>query len=425
MSGRKVVNRSEILNDRDRIFSPLEARIKGVVLDVLEGVASNLEQELQGIGLEVMRTVMELEIAQVAGAKGKHQPDRSYTRHGTNPGSVLIDGRKVTLPVPRAVAVDTNTAYRLSSYPLFRQAGAAVKKAYQDLIRGVSTRRFKQGVSQFLAGHGLSSATASRHMVTATKAKVEELFGRPLGGLHLVVLMLDGVKVGGTSVVIALGIDENGKKHLLGLAQGATENARVVTTLLEDLVGRGLSTDRPMLVVIDGAKALRKAVDDVLGAETAVQRCTVHKKRNVLDLVPESERSRVSRRLSVAYDLAEYSKAKAELESVVKDLQRINPTAARSLEEGLEETLTVQRLELPELLRISLRSTNIIESANNGVRDRARNVKRWMHGEQIERWTAAGLLETEKNFRRIKGCNEMQVLIAALDNERKDKSEAA
>jgi transposase-like protein len=328
------------------------------------------------------------------------------------------------LEVPRAVAVETNTGYRLQSYLLFRQTSEAIRKAYQDLIRGVSTRRFQEGISRFLAGHGLSASTASRRMVAATTAKVEELFGRPLGGLNLVMLMLDGVSVGGNSVVIALGIDEKGQKHILGLAQGAAENTTVVTTLLEDLVGRGLPTERALLVVIDGAKALRKAVNDVLGTDTPVQHCTVHKKRNVLDLLPDSDRSRISRRMSLAYDLADWTKAKAELESLEKDLQRINPSAARSLEEGLEETLTVQRLQLPEMLSVSLRSTNIIESANGGVRDRSRNVKRWMNGQKIERWTAAGLLETEKNFRRIKGCNHMQVLIAALGNERKEATEA-
>ena len=182
--------------------------------------------------------------------------------------------------------------------------------------------------------------------------------------------------------------------------------------LLEELVERGLSVARPLLVVIDGAKALRRAVNDVLGEKTPVQRCTVHKKRNALKHLSKRNASWVSRRMSMAYDLNDAEEARKELLALAAQLEKINPSAARSLQEGLEETLTVQKLGLPEDLRRSLRSTNIIESAINGVRDRSRNVKRWRDGQQIERWTAAGLLETEKNFRRIKGCMDIAVLLA-------------
>jgi transposase-like protein len=251
------------------------------------------------------------------------------------------------------------------------------------------------------------------------------LFNRSLAELELVVLMMDGVDVGGHTVVIALGIDTKGVKHILGLRQGATENTAVVKGLLEELVDRGLPVERPMLVVIDGSKALRKAVEDVFGQDTPIQRCTVHKKRNVLEHLPKSERSWVSRRMSRAYDLTDEGQARKELLVLVKDLQAINPSAAKSLEEGLDETLTVQRLGLPEVLRRSLRSTNIAESANNGVRDRSRNVKRWRGGDQVERWTAAGLLETEKSFRRIKGFRHLSVLVTALNNYRKQERTAA
>ena len=180
-----------------------------------------------------------------------------------------------------------------------------------------------------------------------------------------------------------------------------------------------------MLVVIDGAKALRKAVEAVFGENVAVQRCTVHKKRNVLDHLPQSERSRVSRRMSRAYDLSDEATARKELQDLIKELHLVNPSAARSLEEGLEETLTVQRLGLPALLRVSLRSTNVIESSNSGVRDRGRNVKRWQGGDHVERWTAAGLLETEKSFRRVKGYRHLAVLVVALENNRRKKQSAA
>lgn len=421
----KVVNRTEVLKDQERILGSLQERVKGVVVDILGGIQVNLAQELRGLGLEVMQAVMEFEISSIAGAKGKHDDSRRYSRWGHNPGSVVIDGAKVRSHIPRVVEEASRKSYRLRSYGLFRQTGEAVKRAYRDLIRGVSTRRFAEGIEAFIRGHGISASSVSRKMVKATAKKVEELFSRSLAELELAVLMLDGVDVGGHAVVIALGIDTKGIKHILGLRQGATENTAVAKGLLEELVERRLALDRTMLVVIDGAKALRKAVTDVLGEKTPVQRCTVHKKRNVLGHLSKSDQAWVSGRMTQAYNEKDEARARKQLLKLAEELETINPSAAKSLLEGLDETLTVQRLGLPEELRRSLHSTNIIESANNGVRDRSRNVKRWRDGVQVERWTAASLLETEKKFRRIKGYKHMLVLIAALNNYRKQEQEAA
>jgi transposase-like protein len=421
----KVVNRDNVLKDHARILGALEERVKGVVVNMLSGVECKLGAELHGVALEVMQAVMEFEILSVAGPKGKHQAERRYSRWGHNPGSVVLDGTKVRCQVPRVVEEESRKTHRLKSYGLFQQTGELVRRAYRDLIRGVSTRRFAEGVEDFVRAHGISASTVSRRMVVATAKKVEVLFTRSLVELDLVVLMLDGVDVGGHAVVIALGIDSKGKKHILGLRQGATENTAVAKGLLEELVERGLPVDRPMLVVIDGAKALRKAVMDVLGEKTPVQRCTVHKKRNVLEHLAKSERLWVSRRMTQAYNENDEAKARKQLLSLANELQRINPSAAKSLLEGLDETLTVQRLGLPEQLRRSLRSTNIIESANNGVRGGSRNVKNWRNGAQVERWTAASLLETEKHVRRIRGCKHMRVLLVALENHMKRETEAA
>lgn len=425
MCATKVANRSDVLKDQDRILSSLEKRIKGIVVDILTGVEMNLAGELHGIGLEVMRAVMEFEIAGIAGAKGKHEKERTYSRWGSNTGSVVIDGAKVPCAVPRVVSAKNHRSHSLQSYGFFRQGGELVKRAYRDLIRGISTRRFAEGVGAFVKGYGLSPSSVSRRMVTATARKVEELFTRSFTTLELAVLMIDGVDVGGHTVIIALGIDTKGEKHILGLRQGATENTTVAKALLEDLVERGLDVERPMLVVIDGAKALRKAVTDVLGEQTPVQRCTVHKKRNVLEHLSKTDRPWVSRRMTQAYTQTDEHKARKDLLALADQLQKINPSAGKSLLEGLDETLTVQRMHLPEQLRRSLRSTNIIESANNGVRDRSRNVKRWRDGTQVERWTAASLLETEQTFRRIRGCGHMPLLMAALNNYRQQQKEAA
>lgn len=425
MCSNKVVNRNDVLKDHERILGSLEGRVKGIVADILTGVQTNLAAELHGIALEVMQAVMEFEITGIAGPKGKHLASRQYSRWGHNPGCVVIEGSKVRCKVPRVLEDESRKAHCLKTYRVFRQGGDLVKRAYRDLIRGISTRRFHEGVEDFVKGYGISASTVSRHMVRATAQKVEELFSRSLGHLELAVLMIDGVDVGGHMVVIALGIDTQGVKHILGLRQGATENTAVAKGLLEDLIERGLAVDRPLLAVIDGAKALRRAVTDVFGASTPVQRCTVHKKRNVLDHVSKSDRAWVSRRMSQAYDEHSEQKARTMLVALAEQLDRDNPDAAKSLREGLDETLTVQRLGLPKALRLSLRSTNIIESANNGVRDRSRNVKRWRDGMQVERWTAASLLETAKSFRRIRGCDHMPVLITGLNNLRKQEVEAA
>jgi transposase-like protein len=425
MRTTNIVKASDVLKDEARILQGIEDRVKGIVVTVLSGVEEHLSNELHGIAKEVMQAVMEFEILSVVGPKGRHASDRRYRRWGSNPGSVVINGSKVPCRVPRVVEHQSTTSYPLHSYQVFRKTGAVVSKAYHALINGISTRNFAQGVGAFVESYGLSASTVSRHMIAATAKKVEELLTRSLADVELSVLMIDGVQVAEHTVVIALGVDTQGVKHILGVRQGATENSAVAKGLLEDLIQRGLASERPILVVIDGAKALRKAVMDVFGEETPVQRCTVHKKRNVLDHLPEQERSWVSRRMSQAYDLSDEKKAERMLASLADQLQRNFPDAAKSLNEGLNETLTVQRLNLPIDIRRSLRSTNIIESANNGVRTRTRNVKRWQGGSHIERWVAASLLETEKKFRRIKGCKQMSVLIAAVDQDKKNRTKAA
>ena len=425
MCKRKIVNQIDLHKDHERILGGLEARVRGMVVDILSGIETNLARELHGVALEVMQAVMEFEILSVAGPKGKHLADRRYSRWGHNPGSVVVEGRKVRCRVPRVVEEKSCRSYPLQSYGVFRQTGELLRRAYRDLIRGISTRRFVEGVDAFVQGYGLSASTISRQMIRVTALKVEEIFTRSLAGVDLAGLMIDGVDLGSHTVVIALGIDTKGIKHILGLRLGATENTVVAKGLLEELVERGLSVARPLLVVIDGAKALRRAVNDVLGEKTPVQRCTVHKKRNVLEYLSKTDRPWVSRRMTQAYKLNDEQKARRELVALADQLQKINPSAAKSLLEGLEETLTVQHLALPDELRISLRSTNIIESANSGVRDRTRNVKRWRDGAQAERWIAAGLLETQKKFRRVRGFHHMSVLVTALNNHQNQEAKAA
>jgi len=431
MSKVKIIKQQELFNQIDsseyeRILQGVCGKVRTMIGMVLQGAKEELRKELQGIGLVVMEAIMELEITGVVGRKGKHTSEREYYRGGGNPGSVVIDGHRERLDVPRAVRRESGVSYTLKSYPLFHEAAGLVKRAYQDLIRGISTRRFSQGIEKFLHGYGFSASSVSRRMIEATSEKLKELTCRSLKDLDLVVLMIDGVRFTKDHiVVVALGIDSKGVKHILGLRQGSTENSRTATGLLENLLERGMNVDNPLLVVIDGAKALRSAVRSLLGEDTPVQRCTVHKMRNVEEELAKKDRPWVRQAMQRAYNADSEAGARCILTDLVEKLQEIAPTAARSLEEGLDETLTVHRLGLPPLLRTSLRSTNIIESANQGTRDRTRNVKLWQDAGQIERWVAAGLLETEKGFRAIKGHRQMSILVAALESLRNKNRQAA
>lgn len=415
MRRAKVINPEILRNRFPQIFARVKERVLDLTIDVLSGVETSLAKQMHGIGLEVVRAIMEAELEDVVGAKGKHNRSRQYVRGGTNPGSVVLDAIKVPCRIPRARDVATGVEYELHSHSFFQRTGELVKKAYGDLIRGVSTRRYAEGVESFVQGYGVSAASVSRHLMAAMTKKVEELFTRSLAKVDLVVLLLDGIEIGEYAVVVALGIDSQGQKHVLGIRQGNTENTELVRALLQDIIERGISRSRTPFVVIDGGKALRKAVRDVFGINTPVQRCTVHKKRNVLRHLPDKHHAWVSTRLKQAYNESSYDKALKMLNGLADQLDNISPDAARSLREGLEETLTVQRLQLPDLLRVSLRSTNAIESINSAIRDRGHNVKYWGNGNQVERWTAASVLENEKNFRRIKGYRALPLLIAALE----------
>lgn len=285
----------------------------------------------------------------------------------------------------------------------------------EGILAGLTTRNYRRAVESVLEGYGIEKSSVSREFVQASAAQLRELCERKLDGLDLVVLLIDAKEVGGQAVVVALGIATDGKKHVLGLWQGATENTTVVKSLLEDLVARGLKPDRRYLFVIDGAKALRAAIAKVFGDRGEVQRCQIHKRRNVREHLPENGQREYDWHLRKAYAMTNYAEAKAALEKLFRQLERINPSAARSLEEGLEETLTVHRLGVGWLLRRTLSSTNPIESCLSTVEQVARNVKRWRGGDQSLRWTATALLEAEKKFRRVKGYRELEALHRRLN----------
>ena len=343
-------------------------------------------------------------------------------RWGKQPGYVVFSGQKIPLKRPR-VRTREGQEVELESYGLLQQDGKLQRAVRERMVAGLSTRNYRRAVESVLEGYGIEKSSVSRQFIAASGNQLRALCERRLEDLDLVVLMIDGIHFGGHVLVAALGIAESGEKHILGLWQGATENTAVAKGLLEDMVERGLDLKRRYLVVIDGSKALRAAVEHVFGEQVEVQRCQVHKRRNVREYLPKNSQRDYDRRMRNAYAMDNYADAKEALQKIFRHLERINPTAARSLKERLEETLTVHRLGVGAVLRRKLATTNPIESCLSTVQQVTRNVKRWREGDQPLRWVAIGLLEAEKRFRRIKGYQQMLLLKERLNLSRVPQKE--
>jgi transposase-like protein len=382
--------------------------------EVWEELQAEVERLAGEAGLKILHGILEEEVRQRVGPRHRPDPDSGAVRWGRQPGYVIFGGQKIPLARPR-VRVQAGEEVELESYGKLQQDGRMQRAVAERMVCGLSTRKYRRAVQSALDGYGIRKSSVSRHFVRATAKQLQELCERRLEPLSLVALLIDGIEFAGQMLIVALGVEENGSKHVLGLWQGATENATVCTALLEDLVARGLDPERRYLFVLDGSKALRAAVDKVFGDRGEVQRCQLHKRRNLKEHLPESCRADYERQLRNAYAMTNYEDARAALGKLFRQLERINPSAARSLEEGMEETLTLHRLDVGPLLRRSLSSTNLIESCLSTVRHVARNVKRWQGGDHIARWAAAGLVEAEKKFRRVKGYRELKELAAKLN----------
>jgi putative transposase len=360
-------------------------------------------------------------VTEVAGPKGRHDPARTAVRHGTERGSVTLGGRRVPVSRPRVRAADGSGELSVPTYELFNGTEILGAMAMARMLAGLSTRRYPVGLEPVgeqvtASARSTSKSAVSRKFVAMTETALAELLAADLTDLDLVALMVDGVHFGESCCVVALGIDAEGVKHPLALVEGATENATVVTDLLTGLRERGLDVTRPVLVGIDGAKALRKAVVDVFDSPV-IQRCQLHKIRNVQDRLPEWLRGPVGKKMRAAYHADSALEAEAQLTALARELDKTHPSAAASLREGLTETLTVLRLGVPPTLARTLRSTNAIESMISICRDHARNVKRWRDGQMALRWCAAGMVEAGKQFRRVNGHLHLPALRATLEHE--------
>ena len=305
------------------------------------------------------------------------------------------------------------------AYDLFNGTELLGRMAMERMLGGLSTRRYPMGlepVGQAVqeSSRSTSKSAVSRKFVAMTETALADLLGKNLSGLDLVAVMIDGVYFADHLCVVALGIDLDGTKHPLGLVEGSTENTTVVKSLLTGLRDRGLETTRPVLAVLDGAKALAAGVKEVF-EHPVIARCQIHKLRNVRDHLPENMRGPVGKRMRKAYHADSALQAEAQLVALAKELDKTHPGAAGSLREGMAETLTVLRLDLPPTLARTLRSTNAVESMISISRDHSRNVKRWRDGQMALRWCAAGMLEASKQFRRVNAHLHLPALRAALE----------
>lgn len=364
-------------------------------------------------GLQLMDLMMQEEVRELAGERNQRLPARTAHRWGNERGYCVVMGQKVPIERPRVRTTDDQEV-RLGSYEMFHRGEPLTETVWEKLMLGLSTRKYGEAVRQFTEAYGLEKSAISEHFIEASRAKLQKLLERRLDKTRLCALLIDATPFQGQQIVAALGIDEYGRKMILGIRQGATENATVVGELLGDLVERGLDFSEPRLYILDGGKALSAAVKKHAGESAAIQRCQVHKRRNVLDHLTDEQKPAIAKKLNAAYALEDYTAAKQALETLHRELMDLNPSAARSLGEGMQETLTVHRLHLPTQLRKTMASTNVIESAFSIVEQVCKNVKRWHGGDQRERWVGSGLLVAEKQFRRITGYKLIPVLMREL-----------
>lgn len=366
-------------------------------------------------GLVVLRQMLEAELAAIIGPKHAKLADRVGNHHGTTTGQVVMGGRKLSVERPRGRRCDGGGEIELDTWAAFAATDPLAQIVVERMLAGVATRRHEDVSEPIgLDTRGQSKSAVSRTFVAATEQLVTEMLSRDLTDLDVAVLMIDGLNVAGQMIVVALAITADGTKVPVGLQLGDTENAVVVKDLIADLVDRGLRFEQGILAVLDGSKALRKAVVKAFGTAARVQRCVLHKRRNVAGYLPEAKRKAIDRRLAGAFAAAEADKGIAECRRIAAQLKGDHPDAAASLLEGLDEMFTVARLGITGALRRTLTNTNCIESMISTIRTVTARVKNWQDGDMKKRWIATGMIEAQRNFRRVRGHTNMPNLVAAI-----------
>jgi putative transposase len=416
----KKVSGSQVVTAAQALESPLPAEIQEALGELVGAAREGLLALSVGVGLRVVHELMEAEVTEVVGPKGKWNAERTAIRHGHEDGSMTLGGRRVPVRRPRVRSVDDERELPVVTYEYFAERDPLQRAVMDRMLAGVSTRKFARvgepvGEEVERTATSTRKSTISELFIEKTRTALAELMARRLDDIRLAVMMLDGLEIAGRVHVVALGITTEGVKVPLGLWEGSTENATLARSLLADLVDRGLDPGQAILFVLDGGKALRRAIKDVFGEHALVHRCHRHKERNVLDLLPDRDRPKVLARIRGAWALTDPAKAEQELERLAGELERSWPDAGASMREGLPETLTLMRLGITGKLAKTLCSTNPIESMIEIVRHTQRNVKRWQDGDMRKRWTAAGMLQAEQQFRRIVGYSDLAKLVTAIE----------
>lgn len=381
-------------------------------LELMMMLQASVEDFVVKMGLEFLRGMLFEDVEQLCGTS--YSRGAAAYRHGSQSGVVLMGGANHSIDKPR-VRSRSGKEIPLPTYELLRGKELLSQECMNRMVLGVSTRNYSEVINAAQESFGVSKGSVSREFIKGSKQALAALSERDFSQSRFPVIMIDGIEFASEVVVAAVGIDEQGHKHILGLHQGATENAEVVASLLTDLTERGIATSKPTLFVIDGSKALSKCIRKFWGDSALIQRCTLHKKRNILGHLNDTHKQVVNKMFDQALAEQDATAARKKLSTLLKYLKRISPSAANSLLEAWDHLLTVHELQLPELLRKSLLSTNIIESAFSVAREASKNVKRWRQGDMRLRWAAAGLTHAEKRFRRVRGYKHIQLLTQSIE----------
>ena len=389
-------------------FQPSLSIVKDTFGEIRELVAS----QMRGAALELLHGLFREEVERLCGPSYARKSEAECRRGGHDPGSVKLQGQRVSVKKPRVKQDGREVA--LESYRALQSFDLLCDRLMKHMISGVSTRDYDPLLDEIAGSTGLKKSSVSKAFVSGSLAALEEINGKDLSPHAWLAVMIDAVEFAGRAVLVALGITDKGKKVVLGLREGSSENAEVVKDLLASLVERGLNHDEKFLFVLDGGKALRKGVRMVFGENFPVQRCVRHKERNVLEYLPKAHHGEFRRRWKLVHGQASFGGAEAEYDKLVRWLGEINHEALASLEEAERETLTAIKLEAGPKLRKTLLSTNPIESMFDGVRAKTRRVKNWKGKRQISRWTASALLDCEKRFRTVRGSSEIANTLASI-----------
>ena len=407
-------------SDHLQLLDPPKTTLVEISLPLL-GAFANIENSFFDLcidaGQQVLGAMMEQDREDLCGARWKRDPNRRAGRAGTTKSEVTLGGRRIPIGRPR-VRSQQGQEVELPSFAFAANRDPLDRHTLNAVACGISSRKYARSLDPLpaeLEDRSTSKSSVSRRYVAMTTKQMTSWLTTPLGDRHFPIVMIDGIHLGDHLVLIALGIDFEGKKQVLGLREGHTENGRVAKALLRDLVARGLSPERARLFVVDGALALSSAIRSVFGSLGVIHRCQLHKQRNILGHLPDRLQESVKSVLREAWKLSDVTVARRRLERLASSLEAAHPGAAASVREGLDETLTLQRLGVGGRLYTKLRTTNAIENLNSGVATYARNVKRWQGGRMVVRWVSAAIVEAEKKFRRVQGWRDIEKLVKALD----------